>query len=64
MPEFLKASDLKAAGITFTPGYLKRLEAAGQFPNRIALGPRKSVWLRSDVEAYIADKIAASRRAA
>jgi predicted DNA-binding transcriptional regulator AlpA len=61
MPEFLKHADLKAAGITYSPSYLKKLEAKSEFPKRIQFGPRKPMWLKADIERYVADKIAASR---
>jgi predicted DNA-binding transcriptional regulator AlpA len=62
MPEFIKLADLKAAGIGFSNAYLKRLEATNQFPRRIQFSPRKPVWLKSDIEKYVADKIAESRK--
>ena len=31
----------------------ERLEAAGQFPKRIKVGPRAVAWLESEVQAWI-----------
>lgn len=40
-----------------------RLVAAGQFPPPIhPLGPRTSMWLGSEVEGWLRDRIAESRR--
>lgn len=61
MPEFMKAADLKAAGIAFSPTHLLTLEGEGKFPKRVQLGTRKSVWLRNEIEAWVAEKVAASR---
>jgi prophage regulatory protein len=33
----------------------------GKFPKPIKLGPRQSVWIASEVEAFIQSRIAASR---
>jgi predicted DNA-binding transcriptional regulator AlpA len=40
----------------------KRAEAAGIFPRRIPLAPRKSGWIRSEVEAWQADPRAWAER--
>ena len=34
------------------------LEAKGEFPTRIALGPRTIVWDSDEVEAWIAERLA------
>jgi prophage regulatory protein len=49
--------------------HIYRLEAAGQFPARVKLGAAASpssgtAWVESDVQQWIADRIAASRGAA
>jgi predicted DNA-binding transcriptional regulator AlpA len=58
MPEFLKLADLKAAGIEFASNHLKRLEEQGEFPKRIQLSANKPRWIKSEVEKFVADKIA------
>lgn len=35
-----------------------RWEAAGDFPRSRKLGPRHTVWLRTEVEAWLATKLA------
>jgi prophage regulatory protein len=56
----LRFSDLKAVkGITFSRSHLARLEDAGVFPKRVRIGANTIVWLESEVDAYIASKIAA-----
>tara|TARA_R110000803_G_C11706683_1_gene286291 strand:+ start:200 stop:439 length:240 start_codon:yes stop_codon:yes gene_type:complete len=37
------------------------LAAQGKFPKPIKLGPRASGWLKSEINAWIADRIAQSR---
>jgi prophage regulatory protein len=41
-----------------------RAEANGTFPKHIKLGERASAWLASDVERWIAQRVAASRKEA
>lgn len=48
---------LKARGITYSRYHKKRLEDAGKFPKRIRFGNR-SFWLKSEIDAWIADRIA------
>jgi prophage regulatory protein len=56
----LRFPDLKAVkGITFSRSHLARLEEAGVFPKRVKIGANTIVWLESEVDAYIASKIAA-----
>jgi predicted DNA-binding transcriptional regulator AlpA len=59
MPEFVKYADLRAAGIGFSNAYLKKMESQNEFPRRVQFGPKKPMWLKSDIEKYVADKIAA-----
>jgi prophage regulatory protein len=40
---------------------LERLEAAGRFPQRVALGGNSAGWLESEVRAWIAARVAARR---
>jgi prophage regulatory protein len=41
-----------------------RAEAAGAFPRRIKVGEHATAWLASDIERFIAERVAASRAAA
>nr|WP_283256105.1 AlpA family transcriptional regulator [Dyella humicola] len=38
-----------------------RLEADGRFPRRIKLGVSASGWIESEVQSWVAERIAASR---
>jgi prophage regulatory protein len=38
-----------------------RLESQGKFPRRVKLTPRASAWPAHEVEAWLADRIRASR---
>ena len=51
----------KAIGLARSTIY-KRV-AAGTFPKPIRLGPRAVGWLVSEIEQWIADRVAESRRA-
>ncbi len=45
-------------GIPYTPQHIGRLEAAGQFPKRVRLGPNRVAWLLSEVNAWVNERIA------
>jgi len=45
----------------FSRSSIYNLMAAGDFPRKVALGPRSVGWVESEVEAWIAARIAASR---
>ena len=38
-----------------------RAEAAGTFPKRVKVGEHATAWLASDIERFIAERVAASR---
>jgi prophage regulatory protein len=42
-----------AAVVPYSRQHIHRLEAAGQFPKRLQLGPNRVVWRQSEVEAWI-----------
>ena len=44
-------------GIPYTPQHIARLEKAGQFPQRIKLGPNRVAWVLSEVEAWVRERI-------
>jgi prophage regulatory protein len=51
--------DLRAAkGIPYTVSHIDQLEKKGLFPRRIHLGPRRVVWLESEIDAWLAEKVA------
>ncbi|MBX6744823.1 MAG: AlpA family phage regulatory protein [Acetobacteraceae bacterium] len=37
---------------------VRKMEAAGQFPRRIAIGPRAVAWLESEIAEWIAQRAA------
>ncbi len=45
-------------GIPYTPQHIARLEAAGQFPKRVQLGPNRVAWVMSEVDAWVNERIA------
>jgi prophage regulatory protein len=58
MPTFLHYPDIKSIGIKYSDASLRRLEAAGQFPKRIRIGPRRIAWRKADIDQYIAACVA------
>ncbi len=55
LPEVKKRVGLSRASIY-------SLAAQGKFPKPIALGPRSSAWVSTEIDAWISDRIAQSRR--
>jgi prophage regulatory protein len=56
----LRFPDLKTQkSIPFTRVHLARLERDGKFPKRVALGANSVAWIESEIDQYIADRIAA-----
>jgi len=53
----LDEAALKARGITYSRFHKTRLENAGKFPKRLRFGQRV-FWLESEIDAWIADRIA------
>ena len=45
-------------GIPYTPQHIARLEAAGQFPKRVQLGPNRVAWVMSEVDTWVNERIA------
>jgi len=56
LPEVISKTGLSRSNI-----YQK--EATGQFPRHIGLGPRCSGWLEHEIDAWIAERMAESRKA-
>ncbi|WP_082650245.1 helix-turn-helix transcriptional regulator [Bradyrhizobium lablabi] len=51
--------ELKATcGIPYGRRQIDRLEAAGKFPKRVAIGPRRVGWIESEIDEYLESKIA------
>jgi len=47
--------------VRLSPSQIYGLIQKGQFPRQIKLGARASGWLSSEIDGWIADRIAASR---
>ena len=52
------------AQVGYSKSRIYALVAKGQFPQPIRLGERASAWLKSEIDAWIAARVAASRGAA
>ena len=49
-------------GIMYCRQHIWRLERAGEFPQRVALGRCRIGWIWVEVEAWLAAKVATSRQ--
>jgi prophage regulatory protein len=58
MTQFLRFPELKEHGIPWSRMHVDRLEKAGRFPRRVHLSPRTVVWLKREIDAFIASKLA------
>lgn len=55
--KLISKKDLRIVlGIPYSPQHIARLEAAGQFPNRIRLGQNRVAWMMSEVEDWIEER--------
>lgn len=44
--------------VPYCQSAVRKMEAAGQFPRRVALGPRAVAWLESEIAEWIAQRAA------
>lgn len=44
--------------VLYSPAHIARLEAAGQFPKRVRLGPGRVGWVDEEVESWLRERIA------
>ncbi len=44
--------------VPYTGQHILRLEKSGKFPRRIKVGPNRVAWLLSEVEAWVAARVA------
>lgn len=58
--KLLDEHDCKAK-TTLSRSQRHRLMAAGLFPKKIEITPGRTAWLESDIDAWIAARVAASR---
>ena len=45
--------------VLYSPAHIARLEAAGQFPKRVQIGPSRVGWVEAEVEDWLLKRIAA-----
>jgi prophage regulatory protein len=61
--KILSYDDLKARGISYSKVHLWRLERAQKFPKRVALSQSRHGWLETEIDAWIATRVAARHSA-
>ena len=54
--------DLRPKGITYSKVQLWRLERAEKFPKRVTLSAQRVAWIESEIDEWIAARIAARRQ--
>jgi len=54
----LDRDDLHARGVRFSRGHLHRLMKSGRFPRPVKVGENRNAWIESEVDAWIAARIA------
>jgi prophage regulatory protein len=45
-------------GVPYSFAHIARLEASGQFPQRVRLGACRVAWLAEEVQAWIDERVA------
>jgi len=53
---------LAAKGIALSKVQLWRLERAGKFPRRVTVSAQRIAWIESEIDAFVAARIAARRQ--
>ncbi|TWA91098.1 helix-turn-helix transcriptional regulator [Bradyrhizobium stylosanthis] len=53
---------LSAKGIVYSKTQLWRLERAGKFPRRVKLSAMRVAWIETEIDEWIAARIAARRQ--
>ena len=62
MPRLITRRDLRLI-VPYTPQHILRLEKLGRFPRRVRVGANRVAWLQSEIEAWIAVRVAERRNA-
>ena len=44
--------------VPYTPQHILRLEKMGKFPKRVRIGENRVAWLLSEIERWIAERVA------
>lgn len=55
----LQEDGLQAKGIPFTRSHLHRLIRSGKFPAPVKIGDNRNAWVEEEIDAYIAERVAA-----
>jgi prophage regulatory protein len=58
-PRLIPYESLKAKCIVYSKPHLWRLEKAGKFPKRVPVGASRYGYVEDEIDAYIAERIAA-----
>lgn len=57
--KILSYDDLKARGINYSKVHLWRLERDKKFPKRVPLSESRHGWLETEIDGWLAERIAA-----
>ena len=60
-PDFINLHEVSELSL-YSVSSIFRKVADGSFPRPIKLGAKKAVWIKQDVQAWLAERIRASRR--
>jgi len=55
---FIRFSQLKDKGITFTRQHVGRLQKAGKFPRSVPLGENTKPFIEEEIDEYLASRVA------
>ena len=44
--------------VPYTPQHILRLEKQGKFPKRVRIGENRVAWLLSEIERWVAERVA------
>jgi prophage regulatory protein len=57
--KLVSKKELKSVfGVPYSFAHIARLEAAGQFPQRVRLGACRVAWVSEEVQAWIDERVA------
>jgi prophage regulatory protein len=62
MTKIVTFNELRAYGVLYSRTHVDRLEKAGNFPKRVALGTFRMGWLESEIINYVRTQIATRSR--
>lgn len=58
MQKLIEYNELATKGVTYSKVQLWRLERTGKFPRRVKLSAQRVAWVETEIEGWIASKIA------